>query len=71
MAGAGVRPGVVYGATDPLGFDVSEQKVDQRRLFATIYRALGIDHTQGYNIPGFPQFHLVEQDALPIDEVLL
>ncbi len=70
MAGAGTRPGVVYGATDPLGFEVTENQVDQRRLFATIYRALGLDPHAKYDIPGFPTFHHVEQEAEPIAELL-
>lgn len=70
MAGAGVKPGVVYGATDDLGMEVSEGKVDQRRLFATIYRALGLDPHVTYDLPGLPTFHRVEQAAEPIMELL-
>ena len=71
MAGAGIKPGVVFGATDPLGFEVSENKVDNRRLFATIFKALGIDPHEDYDLPGLPTFFRVEEDAAPIDEVLL
>lgn len=71
MAGAGIRPGVVYGATDPLGFEVVENAVDNRQLFATIFRALGIDPHQEYDLPGLPTFHRVEDGAEPIDDVLL
>lgn len=70
MAGAGIRGGVVYGATDELGFEVTENKVDNRRLFATIFRALGIDPHEEYELPGLPTFHRVEGDAEPIDEIL-
>ena len=56
MAGCGIRPGVVYGATDRDGAEVSEDPVDQRRLFATIFSALGIDPHQEYDLPGFPPF---------------
>jgi hypothetical protein len=70
MAGCGIKPGVVYGATDENGVDVSENPVDQRRLFATIYKALGLDPYQTYDLPGFPTFHRVEQNALPISELL-
>jgi hypothetical protein len=71
MAGAGIKPGVVFGATDPLGIEVSEHKVDNRRLFATIFKALGIDPHEDYDLPGLPTFFRVEEDAAPIDEVLL
>jgi len=43
LAGAGVKGGVVYGATDKDGVDVAEDKVTEGDFFATIYKALGID----------------------------
>jgi hypothetical protein len=70
VAGCGFKPGIVYGATDENGIDVAENPVDQRRLFATIYRALGLDPYQTYDLPGFPTFHRVEQNATPIAELL-
>ena len=71
LAGCGIRPGVVYGATDDDGVDVKDSPVDQRRLFATIFTALGIDPHVEYELPGLPTFYRVEQDAEPIREVLL
>jgi hypothetical protein len=71
MAGAGIRGGVVHGATDELGVDVVEGEVDNRRLFATIFSALGVDPHEEYDLPGLPTFHRVEDDAEPIHEVLL
>ena len=41
-----------------------------RRLFATIFRALGIDPHEEYDLPGLPTFHRVEEDAEPIEEIL-
>ncbi len=70
MAGAGVRGGVVYGATDRLGIEVTEHAVDNRRLFATIFQALGIDPHEEYELPGLPTFYRVEDDAEPISEIL-
>jgi hypothetical protein len=70
MAGCGLKPGTVYGATDENGVEVAEGAVDQRRLFATIFTALGLDPHETYDLPGFPTFHRVEQDAAPIDELL-
>ena len=43
MAGCGMKPGVVYGATDENGIKVADKPVNQRQLFATIYAALGLD----------------------------
>jgi hypothetical protein len=71
MAGAGIRGGVVYGATDSRGFDVTENAVDNRRLFATIFKALGIDPHQEYELGDLPTFHRVEDDAAPIAELLI
>lgn len=70
MAGCGIKQGVVYGATDEDGVEVADRPVDQRRLFATIYKALGLDPHQTYDLPGFPTFHRVEQSASPIAELL-
>ncbi|MFP6762101.1 MAG: DUF1501 domain-containing protein, partial [Planctomycetaceae bacterium] len=44
MAGGGIRPGISYGASDPLGFTVAENKVHIHDLQATILHTLGSDH---------------------------
>lgn len=46
MAGAGVKPGLIYGQTDELGFGVVEGQVHVHDLQATILHLLGIDHTK-------------------------
>ncbi|MCA2967719.1 MAG: DUF1501 domain-containing protein [Acidobacteria bacterium] len=46
MAGAGVKPGISYGATDDFSFNVAENPVHVRDLHATILHLLGIDHTR-------------------------
>jgi hypothetical protein len=46
MAGAGVRKGLTYGASDELGFDVAENPVEVYDLQATILHLLGLDHTR-------------------------
>ncbi|MGI9473602.1 MAG: DUF1501 domain-containing protein [Rubripirellula sp.] len=71
MAGGGIRGGVVHGATDELGAEVVDDAVDNRNLFATIFHALGIDPYQEYVLPGLPTFHRVEEDASPIQELLV
>lgn len=70
LAGCGIQRGAVYGATDRDGVDVAENPVDQRRLFATIFSALGIDPHVEYELPGLPTFARVEEHAEPIQEVL-
>jgi hypothetical protein len=46
MAGAGVKPGLTYGATDDYSYNIvtPEQKVHVHDLNATILHLMGIDH---------------------------
>ncbi len=44
MAGGGVKPGMTYGATDELGYNVAKDAVSVHDLQATILHQLGIDH---------------------------
>ena len=44
MAGGGVKPGTVYGATDELGYRAVQDVVPVHDLHATILHLFGIDH---------------------------
>ena len=44
MAGGGIQPGMVHGATDEYGYFVVENKVHVHDLHATILHLLGLDH---------------------------
>ena len=46
LAGGGIRPGITYGDTDELGYDVAENPVSVHDLHATLLHLLGIDHTK-------------------------
>jgi hypothetical protein len=46
LAGAGIKKGITYGATDDLGFNIAENPVHVHDLNATILHLLGFDHTQ-------------------------
>src|SRR5437762_12614834 len=46
LCGGGVKPGLVYGATDELGYSAIENAVDVHDLHATMLRLLGIEHTK-------------------------
>jgi hypothetical protein len=46
MAGAGVKPGITYGATDELGYSAVDHPVHVNDLHATMLHLLGIDHTR-------------------------
>ena len=43
MAGAGIKPGTIIGATDPLGYRAVESPYHMRDLHATILRLMGLD----------------------------
>jgi hypothetical protein len=44
MAGAGVKRGIVYGATDDIGYEAVENKVSVTDWHATILHLLGLDY---------------------------
>ena len=46
MAGAGVKGGLHYGATDPFGYKAVEKKVHVNDLHATLLHLMGLDHTR-------------------------
>lgn len=46
MAGGGIRPGITWGETDDMGFEVVSGKVHIHDLHATILHQLGLDHTR-------------------------
>jgi hypothetical protein len=44
MAGGGIKPGIVHGATDEFGYFAEEDKVHVHDLNATILHCLGMNH---------------------------
>ncbi len=44
MAGGGVKPGLVYGETDELGYNIAQGGLHINDLHATLLHLLGIDH---------------------------
>jgi Protein of unknown function (DUF1501) len=44
LAGAGIKPGMMYGNTDELGYNAVEDVVEVHDLHATMLHLLGIDH---------------------------
>jgi hypothetical protein len=70
LAGCGIKRGVVVGATDEDGIDITDKPFNEKNLFATIFTALGIDPYAEYDLPNLPTFHRVEDKAEPIKEVL-
>ncbi len=46
LAGGGVQPGIVHGATDDFGYNITQDPVHVHDLHATILHLMGIDHTR-------------------------
>jgi hypothetical protein len=46
LAGGGIKGGTVYGATDDLGYAITENPTSVHDLHATMLHLLGIDHTR-------------------------
>jgi uncharacterized protein DUF1501 len=44
MAGGGVKPGLIYGATDEFGYHAVEDRMHIHDLHATILHLMGLDH---------------------------
>ena len=69
MAGGGIKPGVQLGATDELGFHVTEDPVHVHDIQATVLHCLGIDHRKlvysyrglDFRLTGVEEHHPVEQ----------
>ena len=69
LAGAGIRGGTVYGASDAQAAYVKENPVSPADIVATIYECLGIDPEMPlYDLGGRPQ--PVAQGGRPIREIL-
>jgi hypothetical protein len=69
LSGCGVKGGSVYGKTDAKGERVVEGEVGAAELFATIYRALGINPQKNYYVGSRP-VPLTEPGTKPIKAVL-
>jgi arylsulfatase A-like enzyme len=46
LAGGGFKPGIAYGQTDDLGYNVVKDSVHVHDLHATMLKQLGMDHTK-------------------------
>lgn len=56
MAGGGIKPGLQYGETDEIGYEVATDKVTIRDLQATILHQMGMDpFTFGFKYQGLNQ----------------
>jgi hypothetical protein len=70
MAGGGIKPGVILGESDELGFNVVKDKVHVHDLQATILHLLGFDHTKlTYRFQG-RDFRLTDVEGKIVKELL-
>ena len=71
VAGGGFKPGMIYGKTDELGYNIAEDSVDVHDLHATILRQMGIDHTKlTYKFQG-RDFRLTDVAGNVIDKLVV
>lgn len=72
MAGAGIKPGIVYGDTDEFGYNITENPVHIRELNATILHQLGIDAERFvYQHQGLDQRLIGVEPAKPVADIML
>jgi hypothetical protein len=70
LAGGGVKPGIVYGETDEIGYNVIENPVHVHDLQATILHLLGLDHTKlTYRFQG-RDFRLTDVEGEVVRDIL-
>ncbi|MFO0879819.1 MAG: DUF1501 domain-containing protein [Gemmataceae bacterium] len=69
MTGCGIKGGACYGKTDPTGNRVVEGEIGAGDLFATIYRALGLNPHKNYYLGSRP-VPLTDPGTKPVKEVL-
>jgi uncharacterized protein (DUF1501 family) len=69
LSGCGVKGGTVFGKTDEKGQKVVEGQVGAAGLFATIYKAVGINPEKEYMVGSRP-VPLTEMGTEPIEAVL-
>jgi hypothetical protein len=70
LAGAGIRGGASYGATDELGLHAVEGRTDVHDLHATILHLLGIDHERLTYQHAGRDYRLTDVSGRVIHEIL-
>jgi hypothetical protein len=70
MAGAGVKPGIVHGATDELGLHVVKDKVHVHDFHATILHLLGFFHKKLTYRHAGRDFRLTDVEGNVVHEIL-
>jgi uncharacterized protein (DUF1501 family) len=71
LAGGGIKPGFVYGASDKIGAYPADKPVIPADVIATIYEALGIPHTFEFRDTSSRPYALVPGGGQPLMELLV
>jgi hypothetical protein len=70
MTGGGIKKGIVHGATDDYGYNITQDPVPVHDLNATILHLLGIDHTRlTYRYQG-RDFRLTDVEGNVVKKIL-
>ena len=70
LSGCGIKPGVVYGSTNENGDVIETNPVTVQQYFATVMRAVGIDHQKENLTSDGRPIPLTDYGTDPIAEVL-
>ena len=71
LAGAGVKGGLAYGATDDFGFKAADKPVHVHDLHATLLHLMGLDHTRlTYRYSG-RDFRLTDVEGNVVKDILV
>lgn len=71
MAGGGIKPGIMYGQTDDIGYNITENPVHVHDLQATILNQLGLHHKKlTYRFQG-RDFRLTDVAGNVVEDILV
>ncbi|MEO1618504.1 MAG: DUF1501 domain-containing protein [Planctomycetota bacterium] len=71
MAGGGVKAGMTYGESDPVGYTAAVDPVDLRDFHATLLHLMGLDHNRlNYPFQGLDQKLVGVKPARVVNEIL-
>jgi hypothetical protein len=71
MAGGGIKPGCIYGATDDFGYNIVESPVHVHDLQATILHQLGINHEKLTYRHAGRDYRLTDVSGTVVRDILL
>jgi len=70
LAGAGVKPGIVHGATDEIGLRVEDKPVHVHDFHATILHLMGFDHEKLTHRHAGRDYRLTDVEGHVVQEIL-